>query len=376
MSLSRRELLQRGAAYALSTGTAVPTLLPAAEPTTTPAIEPKRQPKPAAKPKVDPYADAVFAEGEPPQPADDSFTVVVMPDTQHYSEKYPANFHAQTEWIVANKKRYKIAAVLQLGDLTNHNNPAEWDVAQKAMTKLDGHVPYFITLGNHDYSERGGCSDRTTLYNDYFPIAKFRERPNFGGTYDREPERMENCYQTFAVGDRKFVVLSLEFGPRNDVVRWANEVTASHADHEAILITHAYMYYDETRYDWAKYGPRQTWNPHNYRVAKNSADDVNDGEQLWQKLVGKHENFILTLNGHVIGDGLGRTVTKTAAGRDVHQVLVNFQMKPNGGDGWLRLLEFKADKLTVAARDYSPVLNRQNISKQNRFEMKMAKPTA
>ncbi|MBA4019290.1 MAG: metallophosphoesterase [Pirellula sp.] len=368
MSLSRRSLLQRGTAYALAAGFASP-FVHGAEPAKPQA---PTKPKAAAKSKANPYADAVFVDGEPSQPAADSFTVVVMPDTQHYSEKFPEQFHAQTEWIVKNVKNRRISAVLQLGDVTNHNAAAEWEVAQKAMSKLDGIVPYFITLGNHDYSERGGCSDRTTQYNDYFPLAKFRERPNFGGTYDREPERMENSYQTFAVGGRKFLVLSLEFGPRNDVVRWANEVAANYADHEAILITHAYMYYDETRYDWAKYGESQTWNPHRYKVALNSKDDVNDGEQLWQKLVSKHENFILTLNGHVIGDGLGRTVTKTPAGRDVHQVLVNYQMKPNGGDGWLRLLEFKADGRSVAVSDYSPTLKRQNVSKQNRFDMTMS----
>ena len=100
--------------------------------------------------------------------------------------------------------------------------------------------------------------------------------------------------------------------------------------------------------------------------------DVNDGQELWDKLVSKHENFILTLNGHVIGDGLGRVVTPTPAGRDVPQVLVNFQMKPNGGDGWLRLLEFKADGRTIDAVDYSPTLDRQNVSPQNRFTMTTA----
>jgi hypothetical protein len=369
MSLSRRALLQQGAAYALTAGLAAPVALNAAEPAAAAKVA-----KPAAKPKADPYADAVFADGEPPLPADGSFTVVVLPDVQNYSEKFPEQFHAQTEWIAANVKPRKIAAVLQLGDVTNHNVPAEWEVAQAAMSKLDGVVPYFMTLGNHDYSERGGCSDRTTLYNDYFPIAKARTSPHFGGTYDREPERMENCFHTFAAGGRKFLVLSLEFGPRADVVRWANEVAAKHADHEAILITHAYMYYDETRYDWKKYGPDQRWNPHGYKVAANTKDDVHDGQQLWEALVGKQENFILTLNGHVIGDGLGRTVTKTPKGRDVHQVLVNFQMKPNGGDGWLRLLEFKADGTTIAACDFSPTLRRQNVSKQNKFDMTTAKP--
>jgi hypothetical protein len=109
-------------------------------------------------------------------------------------------------------------------------------------------------------------------------------------------------------------------------------------------------------------------------VAKATGDDVSDGDELWRNLVGKHENFVLTLNGHVLNDGLGRTVTATPAGRDVHQVLVNFQMKPKGGDGWLRLLEFRADGKTVQTYDYSPTRNERNESPQNQFAMTLAPP--
>ena len=101
---------------------------------------------------------------------------------------------------------------------------------------------------------------------------------------------------------------------------------------------------------------------------------MTDGEELWNGLVGNQENFILTLNGHVLHDGLGRITTQTAAGRDVHQNLVNFQMRPQGGDGWLRLLEFKKDGQTVDVVDYSPTRNQRNESPQNKFTLTLAKP--
>jgi len=367
MNLSRRSLLKHGVDFAFAGGLLSSRLASAAQVTAATA--------PATRPKVDPYADAVFVDGPPPMPAEGSFTVVVLPDTQNYTGPQPGRdfqFHAQTEWIVAQKKDRRIAAVLHLGDVTNHNSPEQWAVARDAMYKLDGHVPYFMVPGNHDYGEKGRCGDRTSAFSEHFPLAKFRVQPGFGGVYDKEPDRTENSYHSFSANGRDFVVICLEFGPRKDVVRWANEVAAKHADREAILITHAYVYYDETRYDWRKHGKAQTWNPHAYGVAVNMGDDVNDGQELWDSLVSKHENFILTLNGHVLNDGLGRVITPTPAGRDVNQLLVNFQMKPNGGDGWLRLLEFKADGRTIDVRDYSPVLNRQNESKQNRFAVTTA----
>ena len=320
---------------------------------------------------ADPYEDAVLKDGEPAALNQGSFTIAVLPDTQNYSEKYPETYLAQTEWIVNNQKARNIACVLHLGDITNHNTVNEWENAARAMQLLDGKVPYFLVLGNHDYSDRGSCSDRTTLANNYFPVSHFQNRSTFGGTYDREPDRVENSYHLFDAEGRKFIVLALEFGPRKDVVRWANEVISRHQDREAILITHAYMYYDDTRYDWAKLGTAQTWNPHNYPLAK-QVDDVCDGEELWTSLVSRHKNFILTLNGHVLNDGLGRLTSATPDGREVHQMLVNFQMRPNGGDGWLRLLEFRADKQTVQVVDFSPTRKQHNQSSQNQFDLKLS----
>jgi hypothetical protein len=153
------------------------------------------------------------------------------------------------------------------------------------------------------------------------------------------------------------------------VVRWANEVSAEHKDRDVILITHAFVYYDDTRYDWAKRGADQLWNPHSYAVAKATDHDVNDGQELWDKLVAKHDNFVMTVNGHVCADGLGRLTTATPAGREIPQVLVNFQVKPNGGDGWLRLLEFRPDGATVLAYDYSMTRDQWNVAPDNTFEM-------
>ena len=311
-------------------------------------------------------------KGAPPLPGDGSFTIAVLPDTQKYCNGHPDGFLAQTRWLVENKDARRIKAVLHLGDITDHNNPPQWEIATKAMSQLDGQLPYFFVPGNHDYSEKGHATDRTTLLNDYFPVSKFRELPTFGGTYDKEPESMTNSYHLFSAGGRDFIVIGLEFGPRADVVRWANEVAAKYAKREAILITHAYTYYDETRYDWKKYGAKQKWNPHTYGVGKGPEGDVMDGEELWQNLVSKHENFILTLNGHVLRDGLGRVTSTTPAGRVVHQMLVNFQTKPNGGDGWLRLMEFTPNQ-QVEVYDYSPTLDLTNLSEQNRFTLKLPK---
>ena len=335
------------------------------------AADGESKPEPKKEERRDPYADAVFQDGEPPLPADGSFTFAVLPDTQHYSEKYPRTFTAQTEWLVAQRGPRRIAGVFHLGDITNRNTPAEWTNARDSMRRLtDTGLPCCLVPGNHDYGPGGNGSDRTTLFDEYFPVADRKRAPDWGGCYDREPDRGANTFHLLESAGRRFLVLGLEFGPRADVVRWANEVVAGHADCEVVLLTHAYVYHDDTRFDWQRFGKKQAWNPHVYGMAKASQQDVHDGQQLWEKLVARHRNVILAVSGHVLGDGLGRVVTAAEDGREIPQLLVNFQMRPNGGDGWLRLIEVRPDG-TAQTYDYSPTLRRRNAAAQNQFTVRL-----
>jgi predicted phosphodiesterase len=353
----RRAFLRRAGALSLGF---VPFFVRGAEPA-----------RPPLKAKPDPYADAVFVDGEPPLPAEGSFTFAVLPDTQFYSEKYPETFLAQTTWIVENRVRYRIAATFHLGDITNQNTVPQWENARRALRVLmDAGMPLCLTTGNHDHGPKGNGADRSTLFTDFFPVAELSRAPHWAGNYDREPKRAENTFHRLNVAGRRFLVLCLEFAPRRDVLRWADEVVAAHADLEVILLTHVLVYHDDTRYDWRKFGKKQDWNPHVYGLAQPD-DDVNDGEEIWQQLISRHENFLLTLNGHVVEDGLGRLVTSTAKGRRVPQLLVNFQMKPNGGDGWLRLIEMRKDG-TMRTFDYSPTRKQTNASPQNQFTIPWA----
>ena len=325
--------------------------------------------KPARKEKPDPYADAVLVKGPPPPPADGAFTLAVLPDTQYYASRYPDTFMMQTRWIAENAATRRIAGVLHLGDVTNNNEAREWKNAAAALSLLDASLPFCMVPGNHDYGPGGDASNRDTGFSKAFPPDFFRRRPSCGGFWPGEPERTDNSFHRFEAAGRRILVIGLEFGPRPEVVRWAADVVARHPDHEAILVTHAFVYHDDTRYDWRRHGRKQNNNPHNYPMAAGSP--VTDGEELWQQLIAPSGRFVLTLNGHVTGDGLGRLASPDAARRPVHQMLVNFQMRPRGGDGWLRLLEFRPDR-SLHVIDWSPLRNECNHSPQNRFSVALA----
>lgn len=78
-----------------------------------------------------------------------SFTVVLLPDTQFYSEKYPDAYVAQTLWIRQRRKDDNIKFVIHLGDIvqTSTQKP-EWENANRAMQLLDGVVPYSMVPGS------------------------------------------------------------------------------------------------------------------------------------------------------------------------------------------------------------------------------------
>ncbi len=78
----------------------------------------------------------------------------------------------------------------------------------------------------------------------------------------------------------------------------------------------------------------------------------------------------MTLNGHVLEDGLGRLTSK-AGTRDVHQMLFNCQMRPNGGDAWMRVIEVKANG-TAEVCDFSPLRKERNETAENKFTLQLA----
>ncbi len=70
------------------------------------------------------------------------FTIIALPDTQHYSEAFPHIFTAQTQWIVNNKDARNIVFVTHEGDVVEHYNLlSEWQAANTSMSLLDGVVP-------------------------------------------------------------------------------------------------------------------------------------------------------------------------------------------------------------------------------------------
>jgi hypothetical protein len=298
-----------------------------------------------------------------------SWTLAVFPDSQSLTRLHPEVFRRQAEWVAAHRQSHDIRFVAQLGDITDNNLPAQWQNAKAAMDLLkQAGVPFSVLPGNHDLGKNGSCNDRSTLLNDFFKPEDYANSKRVA--YYAEG-RLENSAHGFPTPHGNFLLLALEFAPRLGVVEWANLQIAAHPDHVVIVTTHAYLFSDDSRYDQAKHGAAQTWNPNTYPVAK--VEEICDGEALWQKLVSRHPNVRLVLSGHVLNDGTGRTVDPGSGAQNVHQLLANYQHgvkpdRPFHGGGYFRLLQFLPDQKTVQVKTYSPWLDNWLTTEDQQFK--------
>lgn len=291
---------------------------------------------------------------------------VVLPDTQTYLESSPEVFESQVNWIVENKA--EIDAVVHVGDLTQDNHPVEWMLMSKYFSEIENiNLPYTFSLGNHDLgSKPGKFADihDTSVANKYFPVDRLKKQPGWGGNH--VDTLIDNHYMSFRSGGVDWLVMSLEFGPSDDVLRWANEIIGNNPDKVVIINTHAYLYSDSTRMssgDW--------WRPQGYGIGKDSTRTVNDGAQIWEKLVSNHSNILAVLCGHVLNEGVGTLVSEGKNGNKVYQMLANYQRgvhgSKNGGSGYLRIVTFDKKRREMKVETYSTWEKEHHPSPEHNF---------
>ena len=298
-----------------------------------------------------------------------SFTWIVLPDPQTY-QKFERNqplFDLMTSWIKDQRQNLNIQLVLCEGDLVEQNNIItpiksagdqtsyeQWQSVSAAFGKLDGVVPYIICTGNHDYGIVS-AENRYSQFNSYFPPQRnllnkkllVEMAPNGQGT-----KTLENaCYEWITPSGQSFLIFSLEFAPRKETLAWAKEVAArpEYQKHIGVALTHSYLNSAGTRIVKEKY----------------LLEGANYGEVIWNDLVRPASNIQFVFCGHVADSEshkgqVGYREDPNSAGKVVHQMMFNAQREGggwhgNGGDGWLRILEFLPDQKTLKVSTFSPL---------------------
>lgn len=302
--------------------------------------------------------------------AENKATFVILPDTQTYFEQCPEVLESQIDWIVENHN--DIDAVLQVGDLTQENYPAEWFLARKMMARIDSvGLPLSLNLGNHDIGSRPfQYSDtyKTDVANHYFPLSERAEKPYWGGNLHEG--RIDAHYINVNAGGANWKIISLPFGPTDKELEWAGQIADKYPDSYIVLNTHAYLYCDSTLIDG-----KDSWKPTNYGYANDSLRGrPNDGDGIWEKFVSRHKNVIAVFCGHILKTGVGTRVGKGVNGNAVYEMLANFQRgvtgSKMGGEGYLRIATFHFDTKELEVKTYSPWLKRYHESPTHNFIFK------
>ncbi len=283
-----------------------------------------------------------------PQP---NFTIVVLPDIQNYTAEINGGAVAilkrQTDWIRANRGSLNIVYVSQMGDVSQNGDikEVEWSNASSALYTLETPlapfttgIPYGAAVGNHDQYVPSGDLSPTTFYNQYFGTAHFAGQPYYGDHYG---DNNNNHYQLFSASGLDFLVVYLEHdtSPDQAVLDWADGILKMHPTRRAIVVTHYFLDLAGT------FGPQ--------------------GLAIYNALK-DNPNLFLMLCGHNHGEAQR---TDDYNGNKVYTLLADYQSYPNGGNGFLRTLEFSPIDNQIHVQTYSPWLNQYETDASSQFTL-------
>lgn len=274
------------------------------------------------------------------------FSIVVLPDPQHYASKSTKVGLAQTEWISNQVDKLHIKFVVTVGDNVDAGYvDKQFKNSVQFMEKLNKVVPYGVACGKHDLRDGQKSGYTSNTFVDFYGPRRFKKYPWYGGA---SPTGFSS-YQVFTGVGNKFLALELTVAAPKEEIEWAKKVIGEHPDLPVILTTHQML---KTK----------------AKISKGAAikgPGRQSPSQVWEQLIAPSPQIFLVLCGHYHGEAY---VTKrTKAPQPVHVVLQDYQKEPHGGNGWLRIFTFHPDENKVDVQTYSPTLKEYKKEPSSQF---------
>jgi hypothetical protein len=285
-------------------------------------------------------------------------TIILVPDTQNYAWRYRDIFSSQYQFIRDNIQKEKIVFVSHLGDITEHGaegddkNIEEWETALNAIDLIHNEVPYGVVVGNHDFDDfwnnpMAGSNNFLT----YFPESRYAGKNWWCGYSD---DKLSSC-QRFTLMQREYIYLHLSVDTPNASLEWAKGIAESNPNTPIIITTHVYL---------NEYG--RIWRAF-------FADFFNQGWQglsardFFDDFVALYDNIFMVTCGHIHGEY--RQISENIFGNEVYELLQDYQNRVYGGEGYLRMLRFYADKNKITVKSYSPYYDLYEDDEDSQFEI-------
>jgi hypothetical protein len=300
--------------------------------------------------------------------------IAVIPDTQSYT-KDPAN-HAlllqQTQWIAENSGTENIAFITHVGDVIQSGGGRgagrsesqlieQWQFADENYKQFDGSTPYSIAYGNHDFDTFADSSAGSSRAQSYFGASRYEMYDWFGGS---SPDG-ENFYQFFEIGGQRLMHVAIKFQPDQQTLDWVGELVRE-TNLPTIISTHAYLVDAGT----ARGGGTDEVEAGHDPIGETIWNGlVRSTDQIFMVICGhNHSGVNITVSGEYSEDGEHHQISFNDAGREVYEILADYQDYPNGGDGWFQLVDLDPDAARISVRTWSPFLNKYQEDPMSQYE--------
>jgi len=335
-----------------------------------------------------------------------------VPDPQYMAapsvcSNEPAGYDSLMSWIVdncnlllVNGVPLSIKAAIAVGDCVNSADPVygnEGLIAAKAWSRLDAAgIHKQMVPGNHDWAKGSGAgfsrddahldgvwtgdnpfsaSGLASVLGSGMSLGGSDDTAYWGGSYNSTGA---NTFTTMNIGNRRILMIGLEFFPRSEVLNWAKSIHDAHPDHECWITTHSYLSDQpnsssdpntpSNRVCRGTGGPNSCWGPDVYAMgaapASNCGDEMwNGSDATWQDGLKSFTNLTAVFSGHWIDPATDsgwywqRNFPKSssAGGQNVLELFANWQQldwttqcggNPQNGvsdSGHLLILRFRED---------------------------------
>lgn len=252
--------------------------------------------------------------------------IVLFGDVQEYTQNNVTilPFERSINWIQDQVMSYgNIACILQNGDVTWNNQPEQWELYINNIFKLSQKgILTFTCIGNHDYTwTNSKINDRSSTFinkylNSTFPEKYIKARFEEG--------RIDNIIVHLPLKSADIDLIILEFAPRSEAVKWANNWVKRHPKQTYLLMTHEFLKRD---------GSLARTNTY----AEIHFNDTNSTKstpvELIENLLAPNKNIKAVICGH---NGFARVNTNEAP---CPVLLFNLQYQINGGDSMILLMK-------------------------------------
>ncbi len=261
------------------------------------------------------------------------FTIAWESDTQYYNEQFFEHQTAIHDYVLGQRENQNIQYLIHTGDIVDdYDQPYQWANADKEYQRLDdADLPYGVLAGNHDVGS--GLSDYSQ-FSQFFGQARYASNPWYGESFQDN----RGHYDLISAGGIDFVMLYMGWDPQVDAIAWMNDVLARYPERVAVINLHEFML------TTGGLGPVP--------------------QQILDEVVATNPNVRMVTSGHY-HDAFTRVDQFDDNGdgvpdRDVYSMLFDYQGLPEGGLGFLRLLQFDNESQSMRVRTYSPSLGVYN----------------